>query len=246
MSTPEKKKKYNKGGNIVRFEPQGLQLINSDPTIRASFEQARCVRFCEKLQGYNMQVTKEFSLNFNGVDTKIGDLQFQVTEESISTATEIPSQGEKWFKGMPLDLSFYHDFLKPEYKNQNFSATVPREFILEHYGKLLRVVQRYFTCEGRFNRVYQYHIRLLMHFTGKNPLNLPFYLYRSLGKMSDRVQEKTNQIEPSLFHFSLIKLLVLEELRKHNKEWDSFLVSAGIATDIFGNPQDKEDTPSSA
>ena len=80
MSTPEQKKKYNKGGNIVRFKPQGLQLINSDPTIMAYFEQARCVRFCEKLQGYNMQVTKEFSLNFNAIDTKIGDLQFHVNE----------------------------------------------------------------------------------------------------------------------------------------------------------------------
>jgi len=40
----------------------------------------------------------------------------------------------------------------------------------------LRVIQRYFTCEGRFDRVYQYHVRLLMHFTGKNPLNFPFDL----------------------------------------------------------------------
>jgi hypothetical protein len=84
---------------------------------------------------------------------------------------------------MPLDPVFYTDFLKPKYKKQKFGATIPRECILEHYEKFLRVVQRYFTCEGIFDRVYQYHIMLLMHFTGKNPLNLHFYLYRSLGKM---------------------------------------------------------------
>jgi hypothetical protein len=58
----------------------------------------------------------------------------------VAGATEIPVQGEKWFKGMPLDPVFYTDFLKPKYKKQRFSATIPREFILEHYEKLLRVV----------------------------------------------------------------------------------------------------------
>jgi hypothetical protein len=62
-----------------------------------------------------MQVTKEFSLKFNGVDAKTCYIQFQVTEESISATTEIPSKGEKWFKAIPLDLIFYHDFLKPEH-----------------------------------------------------------------------------------------------------------------------------------
>jgi hypothetical protein len=97
----------------------------------------------------------------------------------VATATEILVQGEKWFKGMPLDPGFYTDFLKPKYKKNRFGTTIPRECILKHYEKLLRVVQRYFTCEGRFDRVYLYHITFLMHFTGKNPLNLPFYLYRS-------------------------------------------------------------------
>jgi hypothetical protein len=34
----------------------------------------------------------------------------------VVAATEIPVQGEKWFKGMPLDPVFYTDFLKPKYK----------------------------------------------------------------------------------------------------------------------------------
>jgi hypothetical protein len=107
--------------------------------------------------------------------------------------------------------------LKPEFRNIDFGATIPREILLENHSNLLRVIQRFFTCEGRFTRVYQYHIRLLMHFTGRKPLNLPYYLFRSLGKMVDRVQVRKDQGEPSLFHFSLIKLLVLEELRKRNQ-----------------------------
>jgi hypothetical protein len=141
---------------------------------------------------------------------------------------------------MPLDPSFYIDFLKPKYRNQKIGATIPREYVLEPYEKILRVIHKYFTCEGRFDRVYQYHIRLLMHFTGKIPLNLPFYLYRSLGKMADRVQARVDQLKSSLFHFSLVKLLVVEELRKLNRDWDSFLTSTNISLDPKG------DTPLSA
>jgi hypothetical protein len=64
--------------------------VNFDPTFRVSFEQAGCMRFCEKIQGYNVQVTKEFSLGFNGVQSRIVDFMYQVSEETMVVVTEIP------------------------------------------------------------------------------------------------------------------------------------------------------------
>lgn len=58
-----------------------------------------------------------------------------------------------------------------------------------------------------------------MHFTRRKPLNLPYYLLRSLNKMADKVQAKGSQNEPSLFHFSLIKLSVKKELEKRDQSW---------------------------
>ena len=43
--------------------------------------------------------------------------------------------------------------------------------------------------------------------------------------MSDKVQAKPIASSPALFHSSLIKLLVLEELSKIGKTWESFLTS---------------------
>jgi hypothetical protein len=59
--------------------------------------------------------------------------------------------------------------------------------MLDHYDNFLHVIQRYFTCEGHFNIVCQYHIRILIHFTGKKALNFPFFLYMIFGNMSDKV-----------------------------------------------------------
>jgi hypothetical protein len=149
-------------------------------------------------------------------------------EETLSTVTKIPPCREKWFKGMPLDISCYMDFIKPECRNRKIGDDIPSQYLLEPFDKLLKIIRRYFTCEGRFDRVYAYHIRLLMHFTGKNTLNLPFFLYWSLGKMADNIQANVDQPGNNLFHFSLIKILVVEELRHLNKDWDSFLISANV------------------
>jgi hypothetical protein len=100
--------------------------MNADPTIKTSFEQVDCIRFSEKLQGYNMQVEKESALNFNGIGAMVGDMQFQVSKDTIIFAIEILVHGEQWFKGMQLDLVCNHEFLKPKFRNTDFGATIPR------------------------------------------------------------------------------------------------------------------------
>ena len=95
--------------------------------------------------------------------------------------------------------------------------------------------------------LYQYHIRILMHFTRKIPINLLVYLYKRLGKMENKFQAKFDQLKSILFHFSLVNLLVVEELRKLNMNWDSFLTSANISLDPKGdNPLSVEKSTSNS
>jgi hypothetical protein len=124
---------------------------------------------------------------------------------------------------MSLNSSFSKEFFKLECKGDNLSKGVPKSHMLEYFDKMLMVIQRYFMCKGRFNMVYQYHIILLLHLTGKESMNIPFYFFRSIGKMLDRVQGKSKQVDTSVFHSSLIKMLVLEELKKTNINWGTFL-----------------------
>jgi hypothetical protein len=194
-----------------------------------------------------MELAKQFSLNFDGVKTKVGSLEIQVTEQKIATIIEMPLHGERWFKGMPLDSSYCNAYFKSKFQKENLSKGVPQIYMLEHHDQLLRVIQRYFTCEGQFNKVYMYqYIRVLMHFTCKKNLNIPYYLCRRLGKMTDKVQAKYKQVEPNLFHFSLIKLLVLEELKKKNKEWSDFWSTLGFCAEIASSQPSKGSTPSTS
>jgi hypothetical protein len=140
-------KNIHKGGDIVRDEPQDMQLINSQPFFKESFQWVGCLDFFEKMQRRHHEVAKQFALNFSGEKTKVGVLEFEVSDQSIFLATKILDCGEKWFKSMSLNSSFSKEFLKPEYQGDNLSKGVPRSHMTECFDKMLRVTQRYFTCE---------------------------------------------------------------------------------------------------
>jgi hypothetical protein len=48
---------------------------------------------------------------------------------------------------------------------------------------LLLIIKQFITCEGRYGLVFLYQVRMLMVFLGFK-LNMPFYLFMSLQKMS--------------------------------------------------------------
>jgi hypothetical protein len=52
--------------------------------------------------------------------------------------------------------------------------------------------------------------------------------------MADNVQAKADHPGNNLSHLSLIKLLVVEELRHLNKDWDSFMILVNIPRDPKG------------
>jgi hypothetical protein len=197
------------------------------------------------MQRGHPEVARQFSLNFDGKKTRVGDLEFEVTEASISAAIGIPISGEKWFKAMVLSSPFVKYLFNPKYQANELSKSIPRNQLIEQFDRILKIIQRYFTCEGRFNTLYHYHIRLLLHFTGKVEMNIPYYLLRSIGKMSDNVQDKSKDVDSSLFHSGLIRMLVSEELGKKEISWEHFVVTSHFKLDPTSTPQSQIEGPSS-
>ena len=80
--------------------------------------------------------------------------------------------GEKWFKSKDLEDHYYEPFIKPRYKNDK-KRVFPFSYLLDKYAPMMKIIMKYFSCEGRFSRLYTYHIRLLMQFTRVRLLNIP-------------------------------------------------------------------------
>lgn len=91
--------------------------------------------------------------------------------------------------------------------------------------------------------MYSYHFKLLLRFTGNISLDLPFYLFRSLSKMCDKVQLRKEAGETSLFHHDLIKLIILHELQRVGRDWPTFIFMSGFKNETGLSPQSAKDLP---
>jgi hypothetical protein len=56
-----------------------------------------------EVQGFQPLVAQQFSLTFDGCRAKIGDIQLELNEKFISSATGLAATGERWFKNSKVD-----------------------------------------------------------------------------------------------------------------------------------------------
>ena len=78
---------------MVRIEPDNTSLLDESPIFKDSFLQVGFLRFFQKLEGFLVQVAKDFALNCDGVKTRVGPLEIVVSPYSIAQATKIPRFG---------------------------------------------------------------------------------------------------------------------------------------------------------
>jgi hypothetical protein len=61
--------------------------------------------------------------------------------------------------------------------------------------------------------------------------------------MSDEIQKKSKDVDYSLFHSRLIRMLVSEELGKKDISWEHFVVTSHFKLDLVPTPQSQKESP---
>jgi hypothetical protein len=212
---------------IVRVEPNGIQTLILYDDAREDLERSGWLVFIRKFQGFNLQTAQEFTFSFDGCRAKVGDVQLEVTEDFLSQATGLPASGQRWFKNAKVEEVPW-TLLFTSQKIKGCDKGMPISFLKARWHDLLVVLKQFVTCEGYFGLVFLYHLCLLMIFMGF-PLNMLYYLLRSLYKMGKRYRKQ--RADSSLFHHGLIKILLVHQLELQSDNWDSFLMRNG-----FSNP----------
>jgi hypothetical protein len=83
---------------VVRIEPNGIQTLLLFDNAREDLENSGWLVFIQKFEGFNLAVAQQFSLTFDGCRAKVGDIQLELNEEFLSSATGLPAKGQRWFK----------------------------------------------------------------------------------------------------------------------------------------------------
>jgi hypothetical protein len=134
-----------------RHEPETYADLEALPEYEATrdiFKQAGWEPFLKKFDGYNDAITLQFSLHFEGGFAKVGELEFEVTEKFVSEAIQLPTTGQRWTKGQPVDKQLCTQLLKPQYRETQWSEGTSRSWLEPQWAQLLAILQRYLTCEG--------------------------------------------------------------------------------------------------
>jgi hypothetical protein len=169
-------------------------------------------------------VARQFALSFDGCRAKVGDVQLEITEQSLSLATSLPVKGQKWSKSYKVnDVPWTLLFRSRTVRSCN--KGLPAKMLKPRWYDLLMIIKQFVTCEGRYGFVFLFHLRLLMVFMGFE-LSMPHYLHRSLFKMAKKY--KRSQADTSLFHVGLIKMIVVYELGLRRDSWHDFLNRNGF------------------
>ena len=150
----------------------------------------------------------------------MGDIQLEIDEQFISSATGLPTSRQRWFKNCKVEeVPWTLLFLSRKFTSCD--RGMPISMLKPRWHELLMLVKQFVTYEGRYRLVFLYHLRLLMNFIGY-PVSMPFYFQHSLYKMSKRFKKEKD--DNSLFHHGLIKLIVVYHLSLHGDSWRSFVM----------------------
>lgn len=85
----------------VQIEPCFVKEVEKTIEYKNSLsimQDAGFLPFLLKFDGFDLAVALEFSWTFDGHKAKVGYLEFEVTEQTISQDTGLATTGKQWFK----------------------------------------------------------------------------------------------------------------------------------------------------
>lgn len=85
---------------IVRSEPNRIKFLQAYLRVRDELQQVGWLNFFKKFEKHEIEVTKYFSQDFDGVEAEIGDIKIILIKSIMEEATKLPRNGESWFKNM--------------------------------------------------------------------------------------------------------------------------------------------------
>jgi hypothetical protein len=80
--------------SVVHIEPNGSQTQLLFDNARKDLENSGWLVFIQRFEGFNLSVAQKFALTFDGCRAKVGDIQLELNEEFISSATGLAATGQ--------------------------------------------------------------------------------------------------------------------------------------------------------
>jgi len=188
---------------------------------------------------YHHELARQFVINLENNMVHLAGVNFTLSPTIIVEAKIILDVGEKWNKRQNISKQHFEPYIKAKYHDK-LSRVFPFKFLEDQFIPVMKLIIKYFTCEGRFSRLYAYHIRLLMHFTRFRMMSISYFICKNIERMTIITKRKPYpQQLNSIYHFSVIKIVVLHQLTQLEVSWETFIaLECFKGSQIFSDPQE--------
>ena len=149
---------------ISRFEPERFDSSTVQKYFLEILEKNQWISFFEKIDGYCEKVGLEFAYSFDGERDTIGNFTIRLSEDIAAKITGLPQQGERYFKTKQLKDNSWAPFISRSMTTSvDWKKGIPRIWLIHPWDEIAYIIHKFVTCEGRFNIIYLYHIKLMYH-----------------------------------------------------------------------------------
>ena len=141
----------HKGGKITKEEPISLRELLACPFAITCFKHQPCYDFCEMVERvkFHHELARLFVTHLYKGQVTLASVSFTLSPTTISEATGIPNVGQQWNKGKYVDREYYEPYIKARYHSK-ISNVFPFKYLEDRFASLMKIIIKYFTCEGRF------------------------------------------------------------------------------------------------
>jgi hypothetical protein len=171
----------------------------------------------------------------------IRDIQILVTEEIIVEVTGLPNEGIQWTGKYTTLKEVVESFVEPGEELDKKGKGLNPTALSEPWRELAGVIQRYITCDGRYDVVRPCHLKLLATLKQRLVINFPFFLNAMLHEVVARTQKAKDPVT-IISHHGLVKLIVNRALSQTQITWGD-LIEADRPLQIE-QPEIHQETPS--
>jgi hypothetical protein len=148
----------------------------------------------------------------------VRDIRIPVTLEIIAEVTGLPNSGIQWTGRYTTLKEAVESFVDPGEELDKKGKGLNPSTLSEPWKELAGVIQRYITCDGRYDVIRPRHLKLLATLKQRLVINLPFFLNAMLHEVVVRTQKSKDPVT-IINHHGLVKLIVSKALSQTQLTW---------------------------
>eukprot|EP01018_Ginkgo_biloba_P005757 Gb_20034 [translate_table: standard] len=167
------------GGEPVTTEPSVLKI---DEDVRNILEEAGLLSFFKKISRHSQNITNQLVESWKDGRVVINGLEFVVSEVLIVEVSGLPNEGEAVSRDKMNQVSQLTKFIKDEETFCWLDSGIARESLPKPWDRVAVQVMKYLTLEGKFRKLFGYHIAILNSMRNKEKVNIFLFLFKSLEK----------------------------------------------------------------